>query len=440
MINVCESQKPMKLFYLIGVSLLVCSGCRPTLEVPEPDAGALALGQYVAIGDGYTAGINNIRVNDSLGTTGWYKYAQSYSFPALMAEQFALALDYPFSQPPISESGNGHLFIESMSEPICDFEESKPVILLEEPDPFWMAVTPPAIPDNIALPGLMLSQINEPINRDQNPKWRLLNGQESQSYRGLVAQARPGFFSLFLGLEEILSFAISGGESEIMPSRQQIVTQLEELLESALLVPGSYGVVANLPDPTSFPFFSKINNLFQNVENCEESSLPIYITRKGGTIAQASSTDRILLPAGPLLGTDVIGNGPFGLSSANPVPSKWVMDLDDLGRLRSQVAMVNFVIDSLITDINTKAGIQRVALVDLNRAFTLLTFGVQEDGIVLSTDYLAGGVFSLDGLYLTPRGNAWLANQFITTINEVSSFGAIIPPINITDFPGIRYP
>lgn len=430
----------MKLFYLIGVSILLLSGCRPSLEVPEPSAGVLALGQYVAIGDGYTAGISNVKLNDSLGNTGWYKEAQSYSFPALLAKQFSLVVDYPFTQPPIPTAGSGHLFIESMSEPICDFEQSTPVIWFEEADPSWDQASVSSIPDNLGFPGLIISAVNEPVLADENPHWKLLRGNDQQTYKGLVSQARPGFFSMFLGLEDILSFAISGGEKGELPPKNEVAGHLQGLLETALTVPGSYGVVANLPDPTSFPYFTKIQNQFQNIENCQESSLPIYITSKSGNVSPAKNTDRILLPVSSLLGTDVIGNGPFGLIHSNPVPSRWVMDEGDLFELRTQVTLLNSVVDSLVNDINSLAGFQRVAVVDLKTAFDLLEQGILEDGLTLSNEYLSGGIFALDGLYLTPRGNAWLANQFISTINGVSAFGAQIPPLNITAFPGIRYP
>lgn len=430
----------MKLFYLVGVSLLVLSSCRPSLEVPEPSSGVLALGQYVAIGDGYTAGISNVRINDSLGNTGWHQQAQKYSFPALLAEQFSLATDYPFTQPPLSPEGSGHLFIESMSEPICDFEESTPVIWFKEADPSWDQAAASSIPDNIGFPSLAIHSVNEPILTSETPQWKLLGGNDQQTYRGLVSQARPGFFSLFLGLEDVLSFAVSGGENDSWLPQNEVAFQLGKLLETALAVPGSYGVIANLPDPTNFPYFTKIQNQFQNIEDCKESSLPIFITQKTGSISTAKNTDRILLPAGSLLGTDFIGNGPFGLVSTNPVPSRWVMDEGDLFELRSQVQMLNSVIDSLVAQINLSAGFQRLAIVDLNTSFESLEKGILEDGLTLSTEYLSGGVFSLDGLYLTPRGNAWLANQFISTINQVSAFGAKIPPLNITSFPGIRYP
>lgn len=430
----------MKLFYLIGVSMLMLSGCRPSLEVPEPSAGVLALGQYLAIGDGYTAGLSNVKINDSLGNTGWYKEAQSYSFPSLLAAQFSLVTDYPFSQPPLSSAGSGHLFVESMSEPICDFEESTPVIWFEAADPSWDQVSVSAIPDNLGLPGLTIRSVNEPVYTNETPEWKLLGGNDQQTYRGLLAQARPGFFSMFLGLENILSFAISGGENNVWLPRPEVAVHLGTLLETALAVPGSYGVIANLPDPTSFPYFTKIQNQFQNIENCKESSLPIYITSQSGNVSTAKRTDRILLPAGSLLGTEFIGNGPFGLVSSNPVPSRWVMDEEDLFELRSQVAILNSVVDSLVNDINTSAGFQRLAIVDLNTSFEMLEEGILEDGLTLSNEYLSGGIFSLDGLYLTPRGNAWLANQFISTINQASAFGAKIPPLNITSFPSIRYP
>ena len=61
-----------------------------------------------------------------------------------------------------------------------------------------------------------------------------------------------------------------------------------------------------------------------------------------------------------------------------------------------------------------------------------------EDGIPLSSNYISGGIFSLDGVHLTPRGYAIVANEFIKAIN--SKYGSNIPLTNITNYTGVKLP
>jgi hypothetical protein len=56
----------------------------------------------------------------------------------------------------------------------------------------------------------------------------------------------------------------------------------------------------------------------------------------------------------------------------------------------------------------------------------------------MNTQFVTGGIFSLDGIHLTPLGNALLANEFIRAINM--KFGSTIPKINATNYKGIMFP
>jgi len=51
---------------------------------------------------------------------------------------------------------------------------------------------------------------------------------------------------------------------------------------------------------------------------------------------------------------------------------------------------------------------------------------------------VAGGAFSLDGVHLTPLGNALLANSFIKAIN--SKYGSTIPQVDATRYKGVAFP
>lgn len=429
----------MRKIYLSGFLLLTLFSCKPGLEIPAPDPGILNLTSFVSVGDGYTAGLSDVQIGDSTAFTGWHPEGQRYSFPSLLSDQFSLAGDISFSQPSLPITGSGRLYVESVAEPICEFEESTPVIWMEKGEIDWNTDKNVLIPDNLGMPGLKISDATLPFSQLESPTWSMLGATGLQTYSGLIREPRPQFFSLFMGLEQYVMHALDGQDIPL-PTRAEIVENLGEILDRLTEIPGSHGLIANLPDATTFPYFTRIREQFINIENCKGTATPIYITNSDGAISEAVEGDRILLPARPYLGTEYNGDGPFGLVNTNPVPEQWVLDRAELSTIRASVLDYNVIVDSLVNDINITSGYEKVAVVDLYSAFRDLESGIIEDGIVLSTEYLTGGIFSLDGLFLTPRGNAWLANVFIETINQVTTFGASIPPLDITSYQAIRYP
>jgi lysophospholipase L1-like esterase len=65
-------------------------------------------------------------------------------------------------------------------------------------------------------------------------------------------------------------------------------------------------------------------------------------------------------------------------------------------------------------------------------------FWIKWDGIAYSPNFVTGGVFSLDGIHLTPRGNALVANELIKVIN--AKYGSTLPAVNGNAYPGIKFP
>ena len=57
---------------------------------------------------------------------------------------------------------------------------------------------------------------------------------------------------------------------------------------------------------------------------------------------------------------------------------------------------------------------------------------------MLTADYVKGGVFSLDGVHPTSKGQGLIANEFIRVMN--SRIGTNIPYVDIGTLPGIPAP
>ena len=69
----------------------------------------------------------------------------------------------------------------------------------------------------------------------------------------------------------------------------------------------------------------------------------------------------------------------------------------------------------------------------INETYTGLPF----DEFSFTNNLVTGGLFSLDGIHLTPRGNAYVANKAMEVIE--AKYGAVLPRYKAGDF-GIAYP
>ena len=79
----------------------------------------------------------------------------------------------------------------------------------------------------------------------------------------------------------------------------------------------------------------------------------------------------------------------------------------------------------------------KLALIDINEHLCkAANGGVVMDGVTLKSDFLTGGIFSLDGLHATQRGNAYIANILIQTVNK--HFNQRIERVNVASYPDIR--
>ncbi|MDT0675025.1 SGNH/GDSL hydrolase family protein [Autumnicola musiva] len=70
-----------------------------------------------------------------------------------------------------------------------------------------------------------------------------------------------------------------------------------------------------------------------------------------------------------------------------------------------------------------------LGLVDVNALLTqLANDGIPFDAGIINADFVTGGAFSLDGIHLTPRGYAVIANNIIEEIN--ATYSSEVPKVN----------
>ncbi|WP_299096015.1 G-D-S-L family lipolytic protein [Winogradskyella sp.] len=164
-----------------------------------------------------------------------------------------------------------------------------------------------------------------------------------------------------------------------------------------------------------------------------------------GQTRQATAEDLLVLPSSSVIGTVntdfyafLIGQGiPATLAGqfsvegiTYPLDDKWVL----LPSEQTEIATATQEYNATISNI---ASTNNLALVDLNAILEQAsTTGIIFDDYNMNTDLVFGGLVSLDGVHLTARGYALMANSFLEAIDATygSNFKASGNLANAGDF------
>ncbi|MCG8474467.1 MAG: hypothetical protein MI784_03175 [Cytophagales bacterium] len=121
------------------------------------------------------------------------------------------------------------------------------------------------------------------------------------------------------------------------------------------------------------------------------------------------------------------------LNVAHPVSSQYVLDSEEVALVSERIGQMNAVITAKVDqNPNTVLFNSSELLSKLN------TDGIQMNGIGLTGAYVSGGVFSLDGIHLTPRGYGLVANKLITLLN--GKFNASIATADLSKLDPVLFP
>jgi hypothetical protein len=121
----------------------------------------------------------------------------------------------------------------------------------------------------------------------------------------------------------------------------------------------------------------------------------------------------------------------FGFSARNPWPTSLILDA-------AEVSAANAAVEAFNATIRGTAESKGLALVDANALLRQFQTGILYNGVGVNAAFVSGGLFSLDGVHLTPKGYAITANEFIKAIN--TRYGATIPQVDVNNYPGVRFP
>lgn len=136
------------------------------------------------------------------------------------------------------------------------------------------------------------------------------------------------------------------------------------------------------------------------------------------SIRQATAEDLFVLPSSSFIGTEAVPGNPQTVNGvAIPLEDKWVLTPEEQEEIKDAT-------DAYNTTIATVANANdNLVLVDLNAILTeVSSIGIDFDGFNLNADLVTGGAVGLDGVHLTARGYALMANKFLEAID--SAFGS----------------
>jgi hypothetical protein len=442
--------KTLKNYLYISAALVLLAGCKPSFENPKGTNGTADFTRYIAVGNSLTAGYAD---------GGLYLEGQHNSYPSIIAKQMALVGGGKFTQPLFTEAqanGSGYLkltgFTPTGSPVTTTVTENTAVrdqVNIGGIDVTLYTKYSGDI-NNYGVPGIKLQQIMYAPYGNLNGYFeRLLPGApptNNTTYLDFVTAKDFTFFTDWLGNNDALGYATSGGAADALTDKAQFA-QLYALSIAKLTEKGAKGAVATIPDVTAIPYFNTVTvgAILAAVQSANPQAQALYINARNTadddntTYASRAATtaDLVVLTfptskIGQLVNVPGVGMVPYGLTPYAPIDNQYVLDANEIALTKDYVVAYN-------TTIKTIAQQKGLAVFD---AFTFLNdikaHGIVVDGVSANSNYISGGIFSLDGVHLTPRGYALVANEYIKAINK--TYNASIPTVNISNYRGVKFP
>ncbi|MCH9661927.1 MAG: G-D-S-L family lipolytic protein [Bacteroidetes bacterium] len=507
--------------YIALAAVVGFTSCEPEFENTVTDTGfydtgSADLSNYVAVGNSLTAGF----ADGALYISG-----QNNSYPNIMAGQFALAgAGENFTQPLMSDDLGGLLLggvQVAQNKFVLSAGANGPFPAVLEGTPTTEVGTSATGPfNNMGVPGAKSFHLVTPGYGQLNPYFGRFATSGTATVVGDAASLNASFFSLWIGNNDILSFATSGGlgvdqTGNLDPATYgpnditdpNVFAASYSGILDALMAGGAEGMVVNLPDVTSIPFFTtvpfapldpsnpdfaaqiptlnatyaQLNQAFaflgvsdrsiffnsngpspvvvhdESLADVSESLTQVLIAGgldvptatifglQFGQARQANADDLLTLTSSSAiaaLNTDrMAALMALGLPEASaaqlsvngltyPMEDQWVLIPAEQTAIANANNAYNATIEAL-------ADARNLILIDARGELAeIAATGVDYPGGVLTSQFVTGGGFSLDGVHPTARGYAYVANLAIERINR--KYNANIPTVEIGNYPTVQ--
>lgn len=482
--------KNFKWLLLVSLTFAACTNDDAVPGDVPVSAGTADFSKYVSLGNSLTAGYSDGAL---------FKRGQEGSYTNLLAQQFAQVGGGEFKIPFCGDDNLGGLLLGGT--PIQGtrlfFNGSAPVSVPGTPvteitnqltGPFNNMGVPGAKSYHLAAPGY--GNVAGVALGQANPYFVRFASSPSTSIIADAAAQNATFFSLWIGNNDVLGYATSGGAGvnqlgNINPATYGanditdpgVFANVYSGLVDAMTANGAKGVVANIPYVTTIPFFTTVpynpvpldaatatqlnagyaayNGGLSAALNAglisAEEKAKRTITFQAGNNAvvivdsyltslaalglpsyrQATSADLMVLPSRSFIGSTVGGNPQQINGVSVPLADNWVLSKDEIAEIKVAVDAYNASIKSI-------AEAKGLAFVDANAVMSqVFNGGIRYGNYHLTAGYVTGGAFSLDGVHPSARGYALIANKFAEAIN--AKYGSTFKPLDLAEYP-IQFP
>ncbi|WP_062057449.1 hypothetical protein [Aquimarina longa] len=520
-------KKNIKYLAILALGIIACE---PEFDNPIDESGIYTNGtadfsKYVALGNSLTAGF----ADGALYITG-----QENSYPNIVSKQFAFAGGGEFTQPLMADNVGGFIgdaTIQAAFPPrlVLVFDDKgKPV----GPAPYTgdtsktdFTANLGASFGNMGVPGAKSYHLLAPGYGNvagvaaglANPYFARIASSPTATMIGDAVAQNPTFFSLWIGNNDILSYATSGGigkdhneTGNMDPSTygSNDITNVTTFagiynqLLGALTKNQAKGVVLSIPSVTSVPFFTTVpyaalsplnpdfakqipelnatyaglNLAFKAIGVPERaiqfsttSASPVVIKDESledktaqlkaaltpafgvtkatlfamqyGQARQATAEDLLVLTSSRIIGkvntdrlAELVVAGLSKEEAAKLSVNGVSFPLEDQHVLipAEQTAIENARtgFNATIKNLATAKGLAYYdAAADLAQA---ANGGIPIDGGVVTSEFVTGGGFSLDGVHPSPRGHALMANGVLKAIK--ATYESNLPTVNPADY------
>jgi hypothetical protein len=442
----------MKKILFIILSLALFTSCERKISEYAADKGSANFTTYISVGNSLVAGYADGAL---------YHDGQIYSCPNLIAGQLQLAGGGAFVQPMVNSNVGVAIYPGVSPRLVLGYAADCQGNVGLSPVPAQGSMDPLApvgyAVNNLGIPGAKSFHFIVPGYATMNPYYARFASSLAGTVVGEFGNLHPTFFTMQLGDNDVLAYALAGGSYDSITNPAMFYFAMKTVLGS-LLATGASGVMANIPDITSIPFFTTVpyNGLLIPRQSLADSinkamgfyGLPFHYVAGANPflinepssphpyfkVRQMQPGELILLTV-PQDSMKCMGMGIINRATQlpYPIPNQYVLTLAEIAQIKAATTVFNTIIDTLATN-------HHVGLVDINSTLKQLSSesGIVWDGVHLNASFVSGGAFSLDGIHLTPRGNAVSANAFISVINQ--RFGSKIPYVDITKYKGVVFP
>ncbi len=456
-------------------------------------AGSAVVTKYVALGDSYAAGFSD---------NALFIEAQKGAYPNIIAQQFASVGGGEFRTPLMNDNIGGLLLGGNviLGQRLF-FNGSAPTAVSGRPS---TEVSTKLTGDfnNMGVPGAKSYHLVTPgygnvagvATGAANPYFARFSKSASTTIVVDAVAQNATFFSLWIGGNDVLGYATSGGSGRNQTGNLNPATYASNDITdptvfasaynnivNAMTANGAKGVVANLPYVTALPYFTTVPfnpltpatlgrgnvsvgtatiqavnaqlygplkqaltafNAGSRIELLSTTSAnPLLIVDESlpnlsaqltaaftptlgaqtaafygqvfGQARQATREDLVVLPA-----QSVIASAPAGVPAPLNVFGVTYPMQDVHVLTRAEVAEVKVATDAYNSTIKSVADAKGLAFVELKSVTDqLASGGIVYNNYRVTSAFVTGGMFSLDGVHPSPRGYAIVANLFTDAIN-----------------------